>query len=607
MQIKVTQNEVKINKDILNDGEYNIHKCQFDFDEEYNGLVQKAVFTLNDATPYLETIFNNECDIPIEVLEEGVLKIGVYAYETNNDELVLRYSPSPDIIHVFDGSYVKDAQNSEGGTPSEYEQLENIVTNELNEMNALADDLEEKVESGYFKGDKGDTGATGPQGPQGPQGEQGPQGIQGPKGDKGDTPDLTNYYTKQETDNLLDDKQDELVSGTNIKTINNESILGSGNIAISSGATYTAGTNIEITSGNVINNTIPYVNDSHGTYITPNGTVSGYAGTITAFGKGVMAYNDNSTVFGYNAKGSSNSVSIGSNAGSYSITNAISIGYNAQAGQNEARFGSNASKINKITIYTSNGVKEMATQEYVDNKTIQTSIMETASSDNLGKIVQYTGTTNSNYTNGYFYKCVSDGQDPATYSWEEVEVQASGGGSTDTKIYYIDDNSQNNPFIFDENELGVYFFSDDNIAGFDDTKKIIYVKGTSNQTVTTFLIDRTGYLKIIKKYSQANISEMFAVTNPGYSIDYGKLVVTIPSFIKMNDSVGGSNIIQSSDWGVDTSSIFTSLDDYDGSETQILKNVNGTLTWVVEQAMATQQYVDTAIANAITNTLGGSY
>lgn len=161
MEIKVTQNEVKINKDILNDGEYNIHKCQFDFDEEYNGLVQKAVFTLNDGSSYLETIVNNECNIPIEVLEEGVLKIGVYAYETNNDELVLRYSPSPDIIHVFDGSYIKDAQNSEGGTPTEYEQLESRVNDELDEMNKIADDLEEKVESGYFKGDKGDKGDPG--------------------------------------------------------------------------------------------------------------------------------------------------------------------------------------------------------------------------------------------------------------------------------------------------------------------------------------------------------------------------------------------------------------------------------------------------------------
>lgn len=34
---------------------------------------------------------------------------------------------------------------------------------------------------------------------------------------------------------LVDDKQDTLVSGTNIKTINNISLLGSGNISISGG------------------------------------------------------------------------------------------------------------------------------------------------------------------------------------------------------------------------------------------------------------------------------------------------------------------------------------------------------------------------------------
>lgn len=42
--------------------------------------------------------------------------------------------------------------------------------------------------------------------------------------------DLSNYYTKGETDTLLGEKQPTLVSGTNIKTINNESILGEGNI-----------------------------------------------------------------------------------------------------------------------------------------------------------------------------------------------------------------------------------------------------------------------------------------------------------------------------------------------------------------------------------------
>ena len=44
--------------------------------------------------------------------------------------------------------------------------------------------------------------------------------------------DLTNYYTKEDTDGLLDTKQDTLVSGTSIKTINGKSVLGNGNIFI---------------------------------------------------------------------------------------------------------------------------------------------------------------------------------------------------------------------------------------------------------------------------------------------------------------------------------------------------------------------------------------
>lgn len=41
--------------------------------------------------------------------------------------------------------------------------------------------------------------------------------------------DLSNYYTKTEVDEALGGKQPTLVSGTNIKTINNESLLGEGN------------------------------------------------------------------------------------------------------------------------------------------------------------------------------------------------------------------------------------------------------------------------------------------------------------------------------------------------------------------------------------------
>ena len=84
--------------------------------------------------------------------------------------------------------------------------------------------------------------------------------------------DLTNYYTKTEVDNAITaataTKQDTLVSGTNIKTINNTSLLGSGNIDIQGGGggkAVSGGTNISITTGataDTINCTLPMSTDS---------------------------------------------------------------------------------------------------------------------------------------------------------------------------------------------------------------------------------------------------------------------------------------------------------------------------------------------------------
>lgn len=62
------------------------------------------------------------------------------------------------------------------------------------------------------------------------------------------------------------------------------------------------------------------------------------------------------------------------------------------------------------------------------DEAIQVSTMPTASATELGKVYQFIGTTDANYTHGYFYECVSDGLQPATYSWSNVQVQASSGG-----------------------------------------------------------------------------------------------------------------------------------------------------------------------------------
>lgn len=58
--------------------------------------------------------------------------------------------------------------------------------------------------------------------------------------------------------------------------------------------------------------------------------------------------------------------------------------------------------------------------------TIQKSQLPTASQSLLNVIYQYVGSTNANYTNGYFYKCVVDDPeaDPVTYKWSPIKTQS---------------------------------------------------------------------------------------------------------------------------------------------------------------------------------------
>lgn len=61
----------------------------------------------------------------------------------------------------------------------------------------------------------------------------------------------------------------------------------------------------------------------------------------------------------------------------------------------------------------------------------QVSTMPEAADSLEDTIVQYKGTTDSSFVNGYFYKCVSDGQVPAIYSWVRVDTQPAGAQIND--------------------------------------------------------------------------------------------------------------------------------------------------------------------------------
>ena len=134
--------------------------------------------------------------------------------------------------------------------------------------------------------------------------------------------DLSNYYTKSETSGAteistaLGNKQNTLVSGTNIKTINNESILGEGNITIEGGGgkAINAGTNISVTTGetaDTINCTLPITADTNTkapkikigsdySLLTSNSSVSPYSIT-KAYGN--ILFGNGNTVFNNDGSG----------------------------------------------------------------------------------------------------------------------------------------------------------------------------------------------------------------------------------------------------------------------------------------------------------------
>lgn len=85
-------------------------------------------------------------------------------------------------------------------------------------------------------------------------------------------------------------------------------------------------------------------------------------------------------------------------------------GTNGTNGQDGFSPSASVSKVGSISTLTVTDANGTTSTEILDGgQIIQYPVVPTASADNLGQIIQFTGTTDSTYTNGYFYKCVSDG------------------------------------------------------------------------------------------------------------------------------------------------------------------------------------------------------
>ena len=136
MIVKVHPHKVEITKTPVNENEVNVTLVNFEFDEEYYGLIKEAYFTLKGHS-YMVLIQNDQCYIPNEVLtEKGTVELGVVGFEVENETTIQRYNPSPDYFDTWSGS-LREADNTEPITPTDKEQIESLVQEVRDEMDNL--------------------------------------------------------------------------------------------------------------------------------------------------------------------------------------------------------------------------------------------------------------------------------------------------------------------------------------------------------------------------------------------------------------------------------------------------------------------------------------
>ena len=143
MKIIVNQHKCKIDtKSIVNENEVNVTEIEFEFIDIPSNYVKEAYFTLDHNNTYKVIILNNKCNIPNEVLTtNGRIRVGVVAYLVENEQIIVRYNPSPVYFDSIIGS-LKEADNTEPITPSEMEQFEQELNDGLLEVQNVDIDAE---------------------------------------------------------------------------------------------------------------------------------------------------------------------------------------------------------------------------------------------------------------------------------------------------------------------------------------------------------------------------------------------------------------------------------------------------------------------------------
>lgn len=202
---KIQGGIILINADIFKDGRVAVYqqtvsdsvlfeRIKFKFPDSWSGYAKTAVFRHKDTV--INVILDsenelctgeNECYIPHEVIKYPFFTVSAFGVKDTSVATTERAA-----INVIQSGYEEGDVPSEP-TPTEYQQLINLVGDAKSTAQSVRDD----ADSGLFKGEKGDTGAQGEKGEQGETGAQGPVGPVGPQGEKGDPFTYDDFTTEQ--------------------------------------------------------------------------------------------------------------------------------------------------------------------------------------------------------------------------------------------------------------------------------------------------------------------------------------------------------------------------------------------------------------------------
>ena len=171
IKINKETRQVNLSKSVIgNDGENLQEKLVFSFNSFVNGTARLELLKQGEAASYIMlTKVGETYELPIKSV---ITKAGRL-----NMQLVITEGTDDEEIPVFKSNQfymiVNSSINAEIEEDDEYPQWIDVANTKLNEIDEALDDLQDKLDSGYFKGDKGDKGDRGETGLPGSAGRDG--------------------------------------------------------------------------------------------------------------------------------------------------------------------------------------------------------------------------------------------------------------------------------------------------------------------------------------------------------------------------------------------------------------------------------------------------